>query len=152
MTTRTLTDAEVSLARGVFGDAINYSRVRIHLKKWAFFQPRQTVMAPDGDIWFHPAGSRYCSDFCDHDTDARGLFIHEMTHVWQRQKGIYLPLARHPWCRYDYALRPGQRFEKYGLEQQAEIVRHAFLIREGRTISGAPPLDQYRSLLPFGAI
>lgn len=149
MTTRSLTDAETGLARSVFGDAIDYGRVRIHRRKWAFFQPRDVVMAPDGDIWFHPDGDRYCSDFGDRDIGAQGLFIHEMTHVWQRQKGIYLPLARHPWCRYDYALKPGQRFEKYGLEQQAEIVRHAFLLREGYVVAGAPSLAQYASLLPF---
>lgn len=149
MTTRALTDAETGLARSVFGNAIDYARVRIHQRKWAFFQPREVVMAPDGDIWFHPKGHRYCSDFCDGGIDAQGLFIHEMTHVWQRQKGIYLPLARHPWCRYDYALKPGQRFEKYGIEQQAEIVRHAFLLREGYSVAGAPPVSQYESLLPF---
>lgn len=151
MTTRALTDAETGLARSVFGDAIDYARVRIHQRKWAFFQPRQTVMAPDGDIWFHPKSDRYCSDFCASDIAAQGLFIHEMTHVWQRQKGIYLPLARHPWCRYDYLLKPGQRFEKYGIEQQAEIVRHAFLLREGYRVAGAPPFAQYESLIPFAS-
>ena len=149
MTSRALTDGETALARSVFGDAIDYARVRIHQRKWAFFQPRGVVMAPDGGIWFHPPGDRYCPDFCAGSIDAQGLFIHEMTHIWQRQKGIYLPLARHPWCRYDYALKPGQRFEKYGLEQQAEIVRHAFLLREGYGVPGAPPLSQYQSLLPF---
>ncbi|MES2289600.1 MAG: vgr related protein [Pseudomonadota bacterium] len=149
MTSRALTDGETALARSVFGDAIDYARVRIHQRKWAFFQPRGVVMAPDGGIWFHPHGGRYCPDFCTGSIDAQGLFIHEMTHVWQRQKGIYLPLARHPWCRYDYALKPGQRFEKYGLEQQAEIVRHAFLLREGHSVAGAPPFSQYESVLPF---
>jgi hypothetical protein len=109
-------------------------------------------MAPDGHIWFHPKGDIYCENFCDRSLDAQGLFIHEMTHVWQRQQGVYLPLKRHPFCRYDYAIKPGQRFEKYGLEQQAEIVRHAFLTREGRTVPGAPALDRYRSILPFEPI
>lgn len=72
-----------------------------------------------------------------------------IVHVWQHQRGIYLPLARHPWCRYDYALKPGQAFRRYGLEQQAEIVRHAFLLRRGRIVPGAPPLSQYATLLPF---
>ena len=133
----------------MFGAALDYDRVRLHNRKWMFFQPRHTVMAPDGHIWFHPKGERYCDDFCAQDLDTQGLFLHEMTHVWQRQKGIFLPLRRHLFCRYDYALIPGQRFEKYGLEQQAEIVRHAFLIRKGRTVAGAPPLNQYRSILPF---
>lgn len=106
-------------------------------------------MAPDGDIWFHPKGGRFCDDFCAAHVDARGLFVHEMTHVWQRQKGIYLPLARHPFCRYGYTLKPGQRFERYGIEQQAEIIRHAFLLREGHAVAGAPGLAQYETLLPF---
>lgn len=147
MTTRALTDAEIGLARSVFGDAINYAPVRIHQRKWAFFQPRNVVMAPDGDIWFHPRGNRYRVDFAASGIDDQGLFIHEMTHVWQRQKGICLPLARHPWCRYHYVLKPGQRFEKYGIEQQAEIVRHAFMLREGSNVASAPNIEQYQSLL-----
>lgn len=149
MSGRPLTSAEAALARSVFGAAIDYAPVRLHHRKWAFFQPRGTVMAPDGHIWFHPRGDAYCDDFCTRNVDAQGLFIHEMTHVWQRQKGIFLPLKRHPFCRYDYAVKPGQRFERYGIEQQAEIVRHAFLLREGRVVPGAPPLDRYRSILPF---
>ncbi len=146
---RPLTPSEIDLARSVFGDAIDYAPVRLHRRKWAFFQPRGVVMAPDGHIWFHPKGQSYCDDFCASDLDAQGLFLHEMTHVWQRQQGIYLPLRRHAFCRYGYVLKPGQGFGRYGLEQQAEIVRHAFLIREGRTVPGAPSLDQYRSVLPF---
>ncbi len=148
-TSRPLTPAETTLAGSVFGDAIDYSRVSIHNRKWAFFQPRGAAMSPDGDMWFHPKGRLYCDDFCARDVDAQGLFIHEMTHVWQRQKGIFLPLARHPFCRYSYSLKPGWPLERYGIEQQAEIVRHAFLLREGRVIRGAPGLNQYRSILPF---
>lgn len=146
---RGLTDAEVALTRSVFGDAIDPSRVRINNRKWAFFQPRDTIMAPDGHLWLHPKGDLYCADFCGQQTDRQGLFIHEMTHVWQHQQGIYLPLARHPFCRYGYALKPGQPFHRYGIEQQAEIVRHAFLLRHGRVIPGAPPLATYETLIPF---
>jgi hypothetical protein len=149
MTGRVLTVGETALARSMFGEAIDYSVVRLHRRKWAFFQPRRTVMAPDGHIWFHPEGSAYCHDFCTHDHDAQGLFIHEMTHVWQRQKGIFLPLVRHPFCRYDYVLKPGWPLERYGIEQQAEIVRHAFLLRKGHPVIGAPPVEQYQSLTQF---
>jgi hypothetical protein len=149
VTARLLTPAETTLARSVFGSAIDYDRVRIHAAKWAFFQPRNVVMAPDGHLWFHPKSDVYCDDFCASSVDAQGLFIHEMTHVWQRQKGMFLPLRRHPFCRYDYSLKPGWPLERYGIEQQAEIVRHAFLLREGRVVRGAPNLDSYRSILPF---
>jgi hypothetical protein len=147
-----LTPAEIALAKSMFGDAIDYASVRLHNRKWAFFQPRNTVMAPDGHLWFHPKGDAYCDDFCAGPVDAQGLFLHEMTHVWQRQKGIYLPLRRHPFCRYGYVIRPGQPFERYGLEQQAELVRHAFLIRKRRAVPGAPPLSEIQSILPFDPI
>lgn len=146
---RPLTTAEITLARSVFGDAINYAKVRIYNRKWAFFQPRNTTMAPDGHLWFHPQGGQYCDDFCAAAIDAQGLFIHEMVHVWQRQKGIFLPLARHPFCRYAYTIKPGWPLERYGIEQQAEIVRHAFLLKNGRSVPGAAPYAVYRDLLPF---
>jgi hypothetical protein len=146
---RTLTDGEVTLARSVFGDAIDYAKVRLTQRKWAFFQPRETVMAPTGCICFHPKGSLYHDDFACGNLDAQGLLIHEMTHIWQTQRGVFLPLVRHPFCRYDYAIRPGLPLKRYGIEQQAEIVRHTFVLRRGGFIRGALPLETYESILPF---
>jgi hypothetical protein len=139
------------LARSLFDDGIDYAPVRIIRRKWAFFQPRETVMAPCGNIHFHPAGSRWREDFAVGDLTDQGLFLHEMTHVWQAQtRGrFYLPLMRHPFCRYAYEWQPGRPFERYGLEQQAEIVRHAFLLRRGRRLPDKPPLAAYEALLPF---
>ena len=146
---RPLTATEIALATSVFGAAIDYAQVRISQRKWAFFQPRETVMAPRGHIHFHPRGTRYRDDFAAAALGDQGLFIHEMVHVWQHQRGVCLPIARHPWCRYEYALKPGQPLARYGIEQQAEIVRHTFLLRRGAMVPGAPPLAQYETLLPF---
>lgn len=106
-------------------------------------------MAPNGAIWIHPGGELWCDDFCSQPLGRQGLFIHEMTHVWQHQRGIFLPFARHPFCRYDYAIKPGWTLERYGIEQQAEIVRHAFLLRQGVVVPGAPERAQLESILPF---
>lgn len=152
MSRRPLTPDETTLATSVFGDAIDYAQVRIAQAKWAFFQPRDTVMAPRGCIHFHPKGTLYHDDFARAHPDEQGLFIHEMTHIWQHQRGIILPLARHPFCRYSYALKPGWPLKRYGIEQQAEIVRHAFLLRAGRVVPGAPDLRQYETVLPFRAV
>lgn len=149
MTARPLTSAEIDLARSVFGDAIDYAPVRIEQRKWAFFQPRETVMAPTGCIHFHPKGTRYRDDFACGNLDDQGLLIHELTHIWQSQNGIYLPLRRHPFCRYDYAVRAGWPLKRYGIEQQAEIVRHTFVLRHGGFIRGAAALPTYESILPF---
>lgn len=152
MTRRPLTEGERALAASVFGDAIDYGQVTINNRKWWPFQPHRVTMAPDGHLWFHPGGGLYCDDFACADLAAQGLFIHEMTHVAQTAHGgrWYLPLMRHPFCRYDYVIEAGRPFHRYGIEQQAEIVRHAFLMRKGVVLAGKPPLDVYEALLPYG--
>lgn len=144
---RTLTAGEAELARSVFGDAINYGRVRMVRRKWWPFQPKGVVMAPTGNIHFHPKSPLWSEDFTKERLSLQGLFIHEMTHVWQAQtRGrFYLPLMRHPFCRYSYQLVEGRPFGRYGLEQQAEMVRHCFMADRGFMVS--PLVD--RSFLPF---
>lgn len=108
-------------------------------------------MAPCGHIHFHPNGDLYCDDFAQSSLERQGLFIHEMTHVWQsQQRGAwYLPLMRHPFCRYRYVLSPGKPLSAYGIEQQAEIVRHAFLLRNGSLVAGATDARAYETLVKF---
>lgn len=136
----------------MFGRAIAYDRVRVHNRKWWPFQPRRVTMAPDGHLWLAPKGGLFCADFCECPLHIQAHFIHEMTHVWQAQRSgkWWLPLMRHPFCRYDYAVLPGKPFAHYGIEQQAEIVRHAFLLRQGVAVAGKPGLGIYEALLPFG--
>lgn len=148
MRSRPLTPGEIALARSVFGDSIDYSKVRLIRGKWWSLQPRNAAMAPNGNIYFHPAAGGWAEDFASEPLSRQGFFIHEMTHVWQTQKGgrFYLPLMRHPFCRYRYEVKPGKPFSRYGIEQQAEIVRHVFLAQHGVDVRPAPP----KSLLPFG--
>ena len=135
------------MVRSVFGDAIDVARVRLAEGKWWPFQPRRSAMAPMGKIYFHPDGGGWSDDFAREPLSRQGFFIHEMTHVWQTHAGgrFYLPLMRHPFCRYDYRLEPGKPFAAYGIEQQAEIVRHRFLANRGAAVPMLPP----RGLLPF---
>ena len=146
---RPLTPGEAELARGVFGDALDPARAFVANRKWAFFQPRNTTMAPLGTIHFNPASGLYREDFSQAPLGLQGLFVHELVHVWQHQSGKFLPLQRHPFCRYRYTLEPGRPFARYGIEQQAEIVRHAFLLARGAAVPGAASLADYRDLLPF---
>jgi len=148
-TERALTQPEHALARSVFGDAIDLNRVRIIRQKWFPFQPRKVTMAPRGAIHFHPKGSAYCDCFASNTVGSQGHLIHELVHVWQHQRGINLILRRHPFCRYSYTLQPGWTLERYGIEQQAEIVRHTFLLRQGVVVPGAPSLATLESILPF---
>lgn len=146
---RPLSDAERVLARSVFGDSIDYDAVSIVNRKWAFFQPSHVTMAPRGSIHFHPDGGSYCTCFGAASLRKQALLIHELVHIWQHQRGVNLILRRHPFCRYSYAVKPGWQLDRYGIEQQAEIVRHVFLLRRGAIVPGAPPLATLESILPF---
>lgn len=148
---RVLTEGETALARSIFGDAINLRDVRIRRRKFFVFQPRKVTMAPMGHLHFHPDAPHYHDDFAAAPLHHQAHFIHEMVHVWQAQTlgRWYLVLRRHPWCRYDYAIKPGWRLAQYGIEQQAEIVRHAFLLRQGAVVAGVKDAAVYAAILPF---
>lgn len=139
------------MASSVFGAAIDYAKVTIHRRKWFPLQPRRVTMAPRGHLHFHPDSPSYCDDFTTASLPTQAHFIHEMVHVWQVQtRGSWYLVTRRPFSRrYDYSLKPGWKLVQYGIEQQAEIVRHAFLLSNGVEVAGAPALAQYLSILPF---
>lgn len=148
---RPLTPGEIALAKTMFGSAIDYSAVMIRRRKWFPFQPRHITMAPRGHMHFHPKSDGYCEDFATESIHRQAHFIHEMTHIWQTQTrgGWYLILNRMPWARYDYALKPGWTLTKYGIEQQAEIVKHAFLLRNNVPVTGVADASAYNRLVNF---
>ncbi len=73
-------------------------------------------MAPLGHLHFHPESSVYCDDFSTAPIERQALFIHEMTHVWQHQKGLFAAAAvsLQP---LRLRLKPGRKLKKYGIEQ-----------------------------------
>ncbi|WJS98094.1 vgr related protein [Novosphingobium humi] len=147
---RPLTPAEKDMTAAMFGPALDPEPVRVIRRRWWWFQPRNVVMAPRGHLHFHPDSRLWHPCFAQGSPAAQGLFIHEMAHVWQHQAGMNLLLRRMPFCRYDYVLRLGAVWRDYNVEQQAEIIRHTFLLRQGASWSGAPPLADLERLLPFG--
>ena len=71
---RPMTSYEIEQAKTVFGDKIDYDRVRIVDGKFAPFQPsRGTYMAPNGKIYWPGCSSQ---QMCGNP----GVFIHELTH------------------------------------------------------------------------
>ena len=134
----------------LFGETLDPAPVRLHQRRWWPLQPRNIVMAPDGHLWFPPGNNGWLADFSAASLALQAFFLHEMTHIWQYQTGLNLILARGPFARYRYLpLRSGWAFERYGIEQQAEIVRHYWLLKHGAAVPGAPPLPVYEALLPF---
>ncbi|MFT3965905.1 MAG: vgr related protein [Sphingobium sp.] len=149
---RPLSAAERLLVAGMFGDAIDPDPVRIRRWRWWPLQPARVVMAPMGHIHVAPGSDSWCECYAGQGVAVEAFFLHEMTHVWQAQtRGRwYLPLMRHPFCRYAYRIEPGRPFERYGIEQQAEIVAHAHMLRRGHAVAGKPGAEVYEALLPFG--
>ena len=140
----------MALVREVFGDAVETAGVTLRLRKWFPFHPRKVTMAPTGHLHFHPDGENYCDDFSQASPALQGHFIHEMTHVWQMQsKGWwYVPLLGAVQRKYAYTLKPGKPLTAFGIEQQAEIVAHAFMLRRGWNVEGVGDLSGLLASLP----
>ncbi len=132
---RLLCEAEVAIARAVFADRIDYSRVRVVNGKFFPFHFEPWIIAPNGHIYWPGE----CGDLAAGAGKAyAGTLIHEMAHVMQHQNGQYvmlrglllhtariLTLGRYNPYRFTYI--PGKPFDAYNLEQQAEIARHIHL-------------------------
>lgn len=126
---RTLTTGEIELAKTVFFSTIQYHKVWIHRDSYLPFnlQDSNTAMAPDGEIYFR---EQYREDFSQTLPHYQHLFIHEMSHVWQREKGMNVI------CRglvswlvsYRYKL-DGRLLSEYPMEQQAQIIADNFILQ-----------------------
>ncbi len=128
---RKLTAAEVALAKTVYGESIDYSRVRVDERAW--LGPRQFHFAYVSLNMINTYGPISAAHF-----------IHEMMHIWQYQHlGIrYIPLAlyaQHFGQGYDYggeqalrkAVAEGKDIRSFNYEQQAEIVADYFRLMHG---------------------
>jgi hypothetical protein len=132
---RSLTEGEIALAREAFADRLAYTRIRFidgaagnPIAK-AAFRNGNTAITLRRTIHFSP--ERFLPDFSAAKPAARGLFIHELTHVWQYDRlgtawfllkyGVqFARVGGKAWKMYEYEL--GETPFKSGwLEQQAEM-------------------------------
>lgn len=129
--TRRLTEREIALARSIFGETIDYQKVRVDER--SHIGCRQYRFAYVG---FHFVNS--WGELSDPH------FIHEMVHVWQFQRlgSVYIPRAL--WAQrtpegYDYggiaalqnAARQGKTLADFNYEQQGDIVADYFCLKNG---------------------
>jgi len=129
--TRLLTVREIALARSIFGETIDYQKVRVD--EHSFIGCRQFQFAYVGFHFVNSWGK--LSD---------PHFIHEMVHVWQYQHlgSVYIPRAL--WAQrtmegYNYggvsalqkALQQGKGLADFNYEQQGDIVADYFCLKNG---------------------
>ncbi len=128
--TRALTPGEINLARSVFGSTIFYQSVLVHCDSYLPFglQNQYTAMSPNGELYFRRA--LYRPDFTVHHL-AQHLFIHEMAHVWQHQRGMLVRTrGLLSWAvSYQYRL-DRLLLREYSMEQQASIIADYFYLKK----------------------
>ncbi len=146
-TRRRIGPRELGEARPIFRAAIDYNAFEIIRGKYFLMQPNNTAMAPDGNIYFPPP--IYHDDFTI-SVSSMALLLHEMTHVWQVQKGVWLITRRLFWDfgDYDYVLDPSKRLQDYKVEEQGAIVEDYYRLKNGlKGRHGDGPLADYETII-----
>lgn len=118
------------MSRLLFGDAIDYGRVRVNnIRYLPLLQPKDVCITPNGSLYFH--ASRYREDFSLAPEAEQHWFMHEMAHVWQHQLGYPVRLrgAIRLGLSYDYELSAELQLCDYNMEAQAELLADYFLLR-----------------------
>ena len=131
---RSLTLGERAMAESVFGDALKLDSIEVRYENAIPFQQKETFVTPDGNVYV-PKDFRLVRDFSRPDLDVvlKSTFIHELTHVYQKQQGMSV-IARglFSWAaRYNYTWTSSKPFASYGMEQQATIVGDYYLSQNG---------------------
>jgi hypothetical protein len=145
---RPLTTGEIRMASLLFGDAIDYGRVRIYARRYMPFQPHNCAMSPNGHLYFH--ASCFLDDYSQGSATNRHWFLHELVHVWQFQLGYAVRLrgAVRLGLSYSYDLAPGKTLADFNMEAQGDLLADYFVLRHfGSAI--AMRQQRYASSLPL---
>ncbi|ORM98853.1 type IV secretion protein Rhs [Pantoea septica] len=126
---RLLTSGEIRLATELYCHNIQYNRVWVHHGSYLPFglQENNTAMTPNGEIWFET--NVYRDDYSMASVDYQHLFMHEMMHVWQYQRGMNVRIrGLVSWAaNYKYSLDK-KKLSDYSMEQQASIASDYWLL------------------------
>jgi len=134
---RALTAAEITEAKTVFLDTINYKQVVIADALGYGGRPFTLVNGDMYTLFMGPSvfAAMGASDWHD--------FIHEMTHVWQGQNHLIssgymlnsvVSQAIDGQSAYDYKV--GDFWGEYNVEQQAHLVEDWYML-EGKSVAGS---------------
>ena len=130
---RRLRLGEINLASSLYGYSIHYNQVWVHLESYLPFDLQSTDlgMTPNGELWFRQ--EKYENDFSAPKKGTarqQHLFMHEMMHVWQHQRGMWVRTRGMVSFLADYSYSLDKRhLLEYGLEQQASIVSDYWLLK-----------------------
>lgn len=132
---RRITLGEINLARTLYGGTICYNEVWIHRESYfpLNMQANLYAMTPNGEMYFMEG--TYEDDFSISGRvmppiDGQHIFLHEMMHVWQHQRGMMVRTrGLFSWAvDYTYTLDKPNLMD-YSLENQACIVSDYWLLK-----------------------
>lgn len=150
---RGLTAGEMTMARTVFADSIDYAKVKIHHSGYPLFfglQDKTTAVTPNGEMYM--PHQIYRDDYSWGDAADKRLFMHEMAHVWQDQMGYNvagngLRVTSRGASAYVYQLTENSRLGDFNMEQQGNIISDYYMICILRNPAGAYNPNMKPSLL-----
>ncbi|MES1945962.1 Rhs element Vgr protein [Salinisphaera sp. C84B14] len=128
---RPLANGEIALARKIFGDSIDYSKIRVHNDEylWLGLQSDDTAMTPNRELYFNP--KNFLEDYSTDTPGNKWWFMHEMTHIWQYQ--LSYPVKWRGALRlglsYEYSLSENKRLSNYNMEAQGNILADYFALK-----------------------
>jgi len=142
---RGLTTGEIAMARLVFGDSVDYAKVKVHNGEYLWFgmQPDDTAMTPNGEMYFNT--KHFKEDYSESaDLNGQQWFMHEMTHVWQHQLGYPVKWrgAVRIGLSYGYTLSAEKKLCDYNMEAQGNILADYFVLKH-RNRQGAMYEEKY---------
>jgi hypothetical protein len=154
---RPLTEGEIALLQPIYRDGIDYAKVRVVNNAFPL-QPANVYMTPRGHVY--APGTLFEADFSKASRGRRGVFVHEIMHIWQFINGMDLVQAGFVELTknmgdyekaYPYELERGRDLVDYGMEQQASIIEDYFMItveRDGpRRLTNRSLTDDERDAL-----
>jgi hypothetical protein len=123
-----LSENYIETAQTIFGNTIDYSKVRISFGKVSCLQPDKAIAL--GNTIYYPASEAPAPN---------ASFLHEMTHIWQQQNhikgsglsGVIKLWEKYPSYKdaYNYTADSTKALTDYNLEQQGNIVAVYFLLK-----------------------
>ncbi|EPW8571173.1 type IV secretion protein Rhs [Morganella morganii] len=127
---RQITLGEMAMAKTIFGSSMSYN-VWVHCDSYLPFgmQPDNVAMAPNGDIYFRELLYRH--DFSEERVEFKHLFMHELTHVWQHQNGMWVRTRGlfSNFANYSYSLNAKSKLSDFGMEAQANVIADYFVLK-----------------------
>lgn len=126
---RQLTEGEIGIARSFFGDSIDYRTVKLFNRPYMLVAGDEHGLSPNGNIYIN-GKTKWAEDYSK-NLYWQSLFIHEMTHVWQVQRGrdvrseAFWEFFKSDFqyeTVYEYDIKTKAPYRDHNLEQQAEMI------------------------------